>query len=109
MHEASDYREQEQPLMRFRPIPLVCECGHRPPSFRTVGITSEYELVIHWICPSCSKRVYAVKSLADCCRDCQQIDEGAEQVPALQRDREFCDDRRFLSALGIRWPEDAAV
>jgi hypothetical protein len=97
--------------MRFRPIPLVCECGHKPPSFKTVGITSEYELVIHWICPSCNKRVYAVKSLADCCRDCQQIEESAQPVATAPCDqKEFrLEDKRFLRALGIRWTEDAAV
>jgi hypothetical protein len=97
--------------MRFRPIPLVCECGHKPPSFKNVGITSEYELVIHWICPSCNKRVYAVKSLADCCRDCQQIEESAQPVATAPGDqKEFrLEDKRFLRALGIRWTEDAAV
>jgi len=96
--------------MRFRPIPLVCECGHKPPSFKNVGITSEYELVIHWVCPSCNKRVYAVKSLADCCRDCQQIEDGTPAATAVPRDKEFrLEDKHFLRALGIRWAEDAAV
>ena len=96
--------------MRFRPIPLVCECGHKPPSFKAVGITSEYELVVHWICPSCSKRVYAVKSLADCCRECPEASATEQPVTTIRHDTEFRpEDKRFLRALGIRWPEDAAV
>ena len=93
--------------MKFRPMPLVCECGFVPVRLKTVGFTSEYELVVHWRCIACGKLVYVVKPLADCVRDCP--DEAGEPEPPMpdnSRDRRLSDDARFLSMMGIRLPSE---
>ncbi|HYW41850.1 MAG TPA: hypothetical protein VE959_03265 [Bryobacteraceae bacterium] len=81
--------------VKFREMALVCECGHAPVRLRSVGFTAEYELVIHWKCLVCGKRVYVVKPLADCCRECPE-DEGAPPDPKA-------DDAVFLHQMGIRF------
>jgi hypothetical protein len=87
--------------MRFRELQLACVCGHVPNAIAGVGFTSEYELVVHWTCEACDKTMYAVKSLADCCRECpddQYCAQVREGGPLTQGD----DD--FLRSLGIRTP-----
>lgn len=76
--------------MRFRRLPLVCECGHVAKSFHAVGFTSEYELVIHWKCGQCKKHSYLVKTLSDCCKQCPEAEDSPEA------------DAEFLQRMGIR-------
>jgi hypothetical protein len=76
--------------MKFRRLSLVCECGHAAKSFQSVGFTSEYELVIHWKCTKCGKLAYLVKTLANCCRECPEVEES----PDL--------DAQFLQSMGIQ-------
>ena len=90
--------------MKYRPMPLVCECGFVPVRLKSVGFTSEYELVVHWRCIACGKLVYVVKPLADCCRECPD-DESSLEVPAMNRgSRQESEDARFLATMGIRLP-----
>jgi hypothetical protein len=79
--------------MKFRELQLACTCGQAPTGKLTLGLTSEYELVIHWDCEDCGQSIYAVKSLADCCRECPEI-------PPESRDTE-AEDAEFLRSLGI--------
>ncbi len=78
--------------MKFRELQLACTCGQVPTGKLTVGLTSEYELVIHWDC-ECGQSIYAVKTLADCCRECPEI-------PAESRET-VAEDAKFLRSLGI--------
>ena len=88
--------------MRFRRLPLICECGHAAKSVHAVGFTSEYELVIHWTCAKCRKQAYLVKPLADCCKQCPDPDDpDAVSLPNLACDPR-AEDARFLQSLGIR-------
>ncbi|SPF32416.1 conserved hypothetical protein [Candidatus Sulfopaludibacter sp. SbA4] len=88
--------------MRFRRLDLVCECGQPAIRFHAVGFTSEYELVIHWVCVKCRKQAYVVKSLADCCKQCpDQEDPSTVSLPDVGFDRR-AEDARFLQSLGIR-------
>ena len=77
--------------MRFRRLAISCECGQSAKSLKSVGFTSEFELVVHWTCRACGKSAYLVKSLADCCKACPDP-EVAEET----------DDARFLQSMGIR-------
>ncbi len=79
--------------MKFRELQFACTCGEVPAGKVTLGLTSEYELVIHWQCAKCGQLIYAVKSLADCCRECPEspVDSLAAAV----------DDAEFLRSLGI--------
>jgi len=94
--------------MKFRELRLVCECGHVPARFRTVGFTAQYELVIHWWCMACGKLAYVVKPLADCCRECPDPEESSHTpvlatcngAPESRRDSQS-EDARFLRSLGI--------
>ena len=93
--------------MRFRPMPLVCECGFVPVRLKSVGFTSEYELVVHWRCIACGKLVYVVKPLADCCRECPDEDSHLEaEETSHTPDRRDVEDARFLAMMGIRLPEE---
>jgi len=90
-------------------MPLICECGFIPIRLRSVGFTAEYELVVHWRCPACGKLVYAIKALADCCRECPETENdlelallNASGVP----DVSGVSDAAFLHSMGIRLPED---
>jgi len=76
--------------MRFRPISLVCECGCEAESLHSVGLSPEYELVVHWTCGSCGKVSYLVKTLSECCKE---VPEEADTSEA---------DAFFLASMGIR-------
>ena len=79
---------------------LTCDCGVSPEGLQEVGLTSEYELVVHWVCGECSRHVYVVKSLADCCRDCFQ--DGALMPAGTDVPTDPAADAHFLRSLGIR-------
>ncbi len=79
--------------MKFRELQLACTCGQVPTGKLTVGLTSEFELVIHWDCAECGQSIYAVKTLADCCRECPE-------TPAENADTS-ASDAEFLRNLGI--------
>jgi hypothetical protein len=88
--------------MKFREMQLVCECGAAPFALKSVGFTSEYELVVHWSCAGCGKLVYVVKALADCVRECPETEDAVEIAA-----RTPCDDAGFLRSLGIRFPDES--
>jgi hypothetical protein len=101
-----------QEEVKFRQMPLICECGFIPIRLRSVGFTAEYELVVHWRCPACGKLVYAIKPLADCCRDCPESDHDLE-VALLSASSgpgvsgaTGVSDAAFLQSMGIRLLED---
>ncbi len=79
--------------MRYRELEWTCICGKAPTGNMTLGLTCEFELVVHWVCEACGKSVYAVKALADCCRECPVLpDDDPGTVTA---------DAEFLRSLGI--------
>ena len=84
--------------MTYRALDLACECGYPARRFSKLGLTSEYELVIEWVCPGCRQLVQFVKTLADCCRECPEGDAVTPAEMAMT-------DARFLQSLGIRLEE----
>ena len=79
--------------MKYRELSLVCTCGKAATGDMKIGLTSEYELVVHWTCADCGQTVYAVKTLADCCRECPESEGEPANSPAA--------DAAFLRSLGI--------
>ena len=92
--------------MKFRPIELACACGEEPNQIQSVGLTSEYELVVNWTCARCKQTVYALKSLTDCCRECPDAGDLAEAALVNGTRAAHAEDARFLSRLGIRFPDE---
>ena len=88
--------------MKFRRLQPVCECGRAAQSFLALGFSSEYELVIHWICQPCGKHAYIVKPLSQCCKEVPDAgDPGLISVREGRQDTHAA-DRRFLQSTGIR-------
>jgi hypothetical protein len=79
--------------MNFRELQFACTCGEVPTGRVILGLTAEYELVVHWQCAACGQMIYAVKSLADCCRECPE--------PPIDPLGNAIDDAEFLRSLGI--------
>ena len=79
--------------MKFRELQMACTCGQTPTGKMTLGLTSEYELVVHWVCQACGQSIYAVKALADCCRECPELPEESPNTSVT--------DAEFLRSLGI--------
>ncbi len=99
-------RTEPKVPMKFQPLQLLCVCGQTPARIESVGLTSEYELVLHWTCEACHRTVYATKTLADCCRECPESEGSAGAAVARTTAAPDLDDATFLRALGIRLPED---
>jgi hypothetical protein len=59
----------------------------------TLGISSQFELVVHWVCEACGQSIYAVKALADCCRECPEFPDDNPNTAA--------GDAEFLRSIGI--------
>lgn len=91
--------------MRFRQIPLQCrQCGEQVPArIKQVGLTPQHELVIHFVCLKCRRRIYIVKSLADCWRECPPSGNESEPVEPMPMQEP---DLEFLHSLGVAYPED---
>ncbi len=79
--------------MKYRELKLACACGQAPTGKLKMGLTSEYELVVHWDCAECGRSIYAVKTLVDCCRECPEAPEEIHDTAA--------EDAEFLHRLGI--------
>lgn len=92
--------------MKFRPLDLACVCGRAPAGLKAVGLTSEYELVVHWTCEACNQTVYSIKSLTDCCREVPETEDFAELAAVNGRPASEAEDADFLHTLGVRFPED---
>lgn len=89
--------------MEYRRFPLSCECGGAPKQITGVGFSADRELVIHWRCARCRRKVCTVRPLADCWHDCF----GAPPTKArLSSSAE--DDRRFLNSIGVRFADDCS-
>src|SRR5262245_31273936 len=52
--------------MEYKKIALSCQCGTEPAAVSTFGLTDDHQLLIQWECAECGRRVYYLKSLADC-------------------------------------------
>ena len=90
--------------MVYRTLPLFCECGGVPKQISAVGLSSGHELVIHWRCPRCRKRICTVKPLSACWREC--FDSNPANPPNAKPTFDSAEDRRFLHAMGVRYPDD---
>jgi hypothetical protein len=88
--------------MRFRKLPLRCECGRSPKEIREVGLTAEHELVIRWFCSGCKRHIFVVKTLSDCWRECPTRPAGKITGEAIETD---ISDLQFLRSMGVRFPE----
>ena len=87
--------------MLFKEISLQCECGEAASAIKSVGLTDDHSLAVHWRCGSCGKFVYSVKSLDDCWKECP-VDDRATPRPFLDAgDEHVIADRRFLRSLGV--------
>ncbi len=85
--------------MAFRRLPLVCECGRVPSHFKSVGLTSARELVVHWRCAACRRSVQIAIPLSDCWRACPDKEDPA----AVGVGCEFLpDDLVFLRSIHIK-------
>ncbi len=89
--------------MKFRPFSLECDCGCAPSGLKSVGLTPEHELVIHWTCPACGESMYAVNALAECWRDCPPAEQVLEPVPADVEEIRRA-DMEFLQSMRISLP-----
>jgi hypothetical protein len=92
--------------MKFRQFALRCECGLIPTRIRQVGLSTEHQLVIQWLCAGCRRATFMVKDLADCWEECPKSDdEGVTPAPAYDLERQR-GDVNFLHRMGIRFPGD---
>jgi len=91
--------------MEYRTISLSCDCGKVPRVISAVGLSTDHQLVIHWLCSRCKKQVYALKTLADCCRDCPKDGEPVDRA-GLEVEDIATQDRKFLRKLRIKDPDD---
>jgi len=88
-----------------RKLKLRCHCGKVPKSLSWVGLSGDHQLVIYWFCGRCRNRVYALKPLSDCWRECTEGEaEPLENVLSAVATEE--DDLRFLHSLGVRDPDE---
>jgi hypothetical protein len=87
--------------MEYRELALSCRCGKAPKHILSVGLSTTHELVIQWRCPACRKPVCAVKSLAECWRDCPTpVSVAVSNLPLAP------DDRTFLQSLGVKYQDE---
>jgi len=87
--------------MEYRAIPLSCECGKPPKFVSPPEVTADHQLLIHWRCTRCRRRVYFLKPLADCWRDCP-----TERRAEYDSSETTPQDRRFLKSLGVKDPDE---
>jgi hypothetical protein len=84
--------------MKFKKLVFQCECGRSTSHIREVGLTTEHELVFRRWCPACKRHIYAVKSLADCWRECQPEAVAEELSDSVEV---TTSDAQFLRSVGI--------
>ncbi|HEX3746867.1 MAG TPA: hypothetical protein VHW09_23170 [Bryobacteraceae bacterium] len=89
--------------MEYRRFPMSCECGGEPKQILAVGFSADREMVVHWRCPKCHRRVCTVRPLAECWNDCFGAPEAPE-APAGPP-QETPDDLRFLHSIGVKFAE----
>ena len=92
--------------LRFRRLPLACECGRVPSHLTSVGLTSAHDLVIYWTCPACRQPVYLIKPLTDCWRACPGDRASSEDGPARRACEFRPGDVRFLHSIRVSLPGD---
>jgi hypothetical protein len=90
--------------MVYRRLPLRCECGRVPRRVKEVGLTPGHQLVIHWRCRSCKRKIYVARNLADCWRLCPKPKDQQEVCVSADLMRE--PDAEFLHRLGVKFPDD---
>lgn len=91
--------------MRFRGVPLNCECGRAPTRIRQVGLNSNHQLVIQWICAGCRRTVFTVKDLSECWRECPTREEEQEH-PVTRETGVRRQDSAFLRSIGVKFPDE---
>jgi len=84
--------------MEYRRFPMSCECGGEPKQIAGVGFSINREIVIHWRCGRCHKRVCTVKPILEAWSDCFG---GRSLVTA-----DTPDDRRFLHSIGVKFADE---
>jgi hypothetical protein len=92
--------QEEHQAMKYRKLTVCCECGRCANRIKNIGFTARHELVLHWWCSGCKRKVYVIKSLSDCWRQCPEPENSAnvEETGQLAFGP---DDTRFLRSLGV--------
>jgi hypothetical protein len=87
--------------MKYRTIPLCCECGKAPKFVSPPALAADHHLLIYWRCTRCRREVYFLQPFSDCWRACpgedRMVSDGKETTPQ---------DRRFLRSLGVKDPDE---
>jgi hypothetical protein len=97
------WRTERGCAVKFRKLPLSCECGGIPKHISGVGLSTDHAFVIHWRCPRCHRDVCVIKPLTDCWRDCPTESEANTNSAKVM---ETSNDRRFLHSVGVRYPDE---
>jgi hypothetical protein len=84
--------------MEYRRFPMSCECGGEPKQILAVGLSADREIVIHWRCPRCHRKVCTIRPLSECWSDC-----FAARPSAIT---DTPDDRRFLHSIGVKFADE---
>jgi hypothetical protein len=90
--------------MRFRALSLRCQCGLAPSRIKQVGLTADHQFVLHWWCAGCKRKIYIVKDLADCWRECPTAGDPQETFD-VSPDSMREPDAKFLHSLGVKFPD----
>ena len=91
--------------MKYRRFVLTCQCGRKARHFAGVGLSTDHQIVVYWRCPWCRSRVYVVKPLADCWRECPAEEEGEEAGLEYSDSSASLGDLIFLHSLGVKYPD----
>ena len=89
--------------MKFRPFPLICECGLTPARIKQVGLSAGHQLVIHWWCLRCRKAIYVVKDLRQCLLESAGAEDPDACVEIPTEAPVPGGDAKFLERMGIRF------
>ena len=87
--------------MLFRKLSLQCPCGQPALAIKSVGLTDDHQLAIHWRCNMCRKLVYSVKPLTDCWKECPVDENTGIEIVDDYEDEHLSEDRRFLRSMGV--------
>jgi len=84
--------------MEYRRFPMSCECGGEPKQILAVGFSADREIVIHWRCPRCHRKLCTIRPLFECWSDCFAVRPSVvTHTP---------EDRRFLHRISVKFADE---
>lgn len=94
--------------MFIKPLALICNCGHKASSFKILGASSNFEIIVSWTCENCGEEVAAKAKLEYIAQLCREAAGGEGQTPSNieERMKYTSYDLRFLAKHKIRITED---